>query len=201
MARFARTDIRRILGENCTDEIENALIALHLGVVDPLKDELQAFKADAEKLQTVQKELDDLKQATSDYETIKQNYEKEHNDFENFKKNVEADKALGKIKDAYKGLLKNSKVDDRRIDAILRLTDFSTMKLGKDGKLENEQALSDAIKTDWSDYIVSEGERGTDVETPPAESSGKKISREDINKIKNTKERQKAIAENLDLYE
>lgn len=45
MAKFTRTEIRAILGEACTDEIENKLVALHLGVIDPLKDDLQKYKA------------------------------------------------------------------------------------------------------------------------------------------------------------
>ncbi len=50
MAKFTRAEIRNILGEACTEEIENRLVALHLGVVDPLKDDLTKYKADAEKL-------------------------------------------------------------------------------------------------------------------------------------------------------
>ena len=61
MAKFTRAEIRKIIGESCTDEIENQLVALHLGVVDPLKDDVTRYKADAEKLPGVQKELDDLK--------------------------------------------------------------------------------------------------------------------------------------------
>ena len=55
MAKFTRAEIRKIIGENCTDEIENQLVALHLGVVDPLKDDVTRYKADAEKLPGVQK--------------------------------------------------------------------------------------------------------------------------------------------------
>ena len=50
MAKFTRAEIRRIIGEACTDEIENNLVALHLGVVDPLKDDVAKYKAEAEKL-------------------------------------------------------------------------------------------------------------------------------------------------------
>ena len=47
---FTRAEIRNILGDAHTDEIENALVALHIGVVDPLKDERDRYKAEAEKL-------------------------------------------------------------------------------------------------------------------------------------------------------
>ena len=45
MAKFTRAEIRNILGEACTEEIEKRLVALHLGVVDPLKDDLTKYKA------------------------------------------------------------------------------------------------------------------------------------------------------------
>ena len=75
MAKFTRAEIRNILGDACTEEIENRLVALHLGVVDPLKDDLTKYKADAEKLPGVQKELDDLKAAGDG--GYKEKYEKD----------------------------------------------------------------------------------------------------------------------------
>ena len=41
MSKFTRAEVRKAVGETCTDEIENALIALYLGATDPIKDELQ----------------------------------------------------------------------------------------------------------------------------------------------------------------
>ena len=55
MAKFTRAEIRNILGDACTEEIENRLVAVHLGVVDPPKDDLTKHKADTEKLSGVQK--------------------------------------------------------------------------------------------------------------------------------------------------
>lgn len=88
MAKFTRAEIRNILGEACTEEIENRLVALHLGVVDPLKDDLTKYKADAEKLPGVQKQLDDLKAAGDG--GYKEKYEKEHSAFEAFKTDITA---------------------------------------------------------------------------------------------------------------
>ena len=46
MAKFTRADLRRILGEAHTEDIENQIVALHLGVVDPLKDQIATYKND-----------------------------------------------------------------------------------------------------------------------------------------------------------
>lgn len=61
MAKFTRAEIRAIIGEACTDEIENKLVALHLGVVDPLKDDLQKYKTEAEKIPGIQRQLDEAR--------------------------------------------------------------------------------------------------------------------------------------------
>ena len=199
MAKFGRADIRKILGEACTDEIENALIALHLGVVDPLKDELNNVKADAAKIEELQKEVEKLNAEKKDGEDWKAKFEKEHADFGEYKTQIEKDKATDTVKGLYRTLLKEAKVDEKRIDSILKVTDFSTMKVDKDGKLEGADKLSESIKNDWKDFIVTVQKNGAGVETPP-DNNGTKMTREQIMQIKNTAERQKAIAENFEVF-
>lgn len=199
MARFTRADIRRIIGESCTDEMENSIIAMHIGVVDPLKDELQTAKADAAKVADLEKEIERLKTLNTDADSWKAKYEKEHADFDEYKNNIDSEKQTENLKSLYKSLLKENKVDDKRIDSILKVTDFSTLKVGKDGKLENAKELSESIKNDWGDFIVKTETKGADIETPPA-NSGNKLTKEQIMEIKDTTARQKAIAENIELF-
>lgn len=165
MPRFTRADIRSILGDAHTDEIENRLIAAHLAVVDPLKDDLAKYKTDAEKLPGVQKELDDLKAASenNEWET---KYNQEHEAFEKYKGEVAAAAQTEKVKAEYTKLLQEAGINDKRFEAILRLTDFSGMKLGEKG-LENVDKLKEAIKSDWADYIPKTHEDGAGVNNPP----------------------------------
>lgn len=165
MPKFTRGEIRNILGEAHTDEIENRLIAAHLAVVDPLKDDLQRYKADAEKLPSVQKELDDLKaaNANNEWET---KYNDEHAAFEKYKADVAAAAEIEKIKAEYRKLLQELGISEKRFDAILRLVDFSEMKLGDKG-LENADKIKESIKSDWADYIPETHEDGADVGNPP----------------------------------
>ena len=200
MAKFTRAEVRNILGEAHTEEIENKLVALHLGVIDPMKDELANAKAEIEKLDSVQKELDNLKKQAAETEDWKAKFEKEHADFDEYKGKVDKDKQEANIKTLYRALLKENRVDEKRIDSIIKVTDFSSMKVDKDGKLDGADKLSEAIKTDWKDFIFTTKEKGTDVETPPAE-DGKKMTKEEIFKIKDTTKRQEAIAQNIDLFE
>ena len=95
MAKFTRAEVRSILGDAHTEDIENRLIALHLGVVDPLKDQIQTYKTDAEKLPAVQKELDDLKaQGDGGY---KEKYEAEAKAHKEYKQKVEAEKTAASL--------------------------------------------------------------------------------------------------------
>lgn len=169
MPKFTRADIRNILGEAHTDDIENRLIAAHLAVVDPLKDDLQRYKADAEKLPGVQKELDDLKAASADNEW-ETKYNDEHTAFEKYKADVAAAAETEKVKVEYRKLLQELGINEKRFDAILRLVDFSEMKLGDKG-LEDVDKIKESIKSDWADYIPETHEDGADVGNPPNNSS------------------------------
>lgn len=194
MAKFTRADIRRIIGENCTDEIENAIIALHLGVVDPLKDDLQKAKEDAEKLPTVQKELDDLKTAQKNGEDYKLKYDALVQE--------NAEKAAKTAKtDALRKLLKDIGIADKRLDSVLKISDIGSIKLTEKGEIENADNLKESLKNEWADFIVTREEHGANPATPPQNNGGKQYtSKEEILAIKDTAERQKAIADNRNLF-
>ena len=170
------------------------------GEIDDLKEQVTTLKADAKKLPNVQKELDEATKKIADYEELQKKYDDEHKAFEDFKKDVESKNTMNAVKDAYKALLKANSVDEKRFETIMRVTDFANLKLNKDGKFDNEKELAEAIKADWADFIVTTGERGEHAETPPANSGAPKMTKDEIMKIKDTGERQKAIAENPELF-
>ena len=76
------------------------------------------------------------------------------------------------VKSAYKSLLTEAKVGEKHIDSILRVTDFSAMKLDKDGKLNDSDKLTETIKKDWSGFITTQETKGSEPETPPNSNSG-----------------------------
>ena len=164
-----------------TDEQVTAIMEEHVSVVDALKkqrDEYKAdvdkYKADAEKLSEIQKQLDEAK-GKEDY---KAKYDKEHEDFEAYKGQVAKEAEEAKVKAAYRKLLTDEKINEKRLDAVIRLTDFSGMKLDKDGNLENAEQLKKAINTEWGEYKTVTKTRGADVSTPPdVDNGGKGMSR------------------------
>lgn len=196
-----RSEIRAILGEAFTDEISDKLTALHRGIVDPLKDErddlkkqAEKFKADAEKLPAVQQELDDLK--SGDY---KAKWEKTHGEYEAYKKQVAHDAETAKIERAFRGVLKAEHISEKYHDDIVRVTDFSGKKLDKDGNLENADKIGEEVRSKWSNFKETHGTTGAQVATPPATSPAKP-TKEQIMAIKDDGARQKAIAENHELF-
>ena len=164
-----------------TDEQVAAVMEEHVAVVDALKqqrDEYKAdadkYKADAEKLPDVQKQLDALKGG----EDYKAKYEKEHTDFESYKTQVAKEAEEAKVKAAYRKLLTEEKISEKRLDAVIRLTDFSGMKLDKDGNLENADQLRKTINSEWGEYKVTTRTKNADVSTPPeVDNGGKGMSR------------------------
>ena len=95
-------------------------------------------------------------------------YDKEHADFETYKKDVASRETTAKIRSEYKKLLADCKVGEKHVDSILRVTDFSKMKLAEDGKLDGAEDLKKTISSDWSGFITSTGEKPSETpETPP----------------------------------
>ena len=181
------------------DEIINA----HVEVVDALKGERDKFKEDAEKLPKVQEELDSIK-AAAEENGGKNPFEVKYNalkeEFDTYKKGQEAKETAAKVSNAYRALLKEAGVSEKRIDAVLKVTNLESVKLDKDGNVEGKEDALKSIKTEWADFIPTKREKGADSANPPANNGGSSMTKADILKIKDAGERQKAIAENHDLF-
>lgn len=163
------------------DKIDE-IITAHTETVDALKEQRDTYKADAEKLPGVQKELDDLKAAAGDG---KENpYEKKYNDlkqeYDDYKADVTAKETAAKKAAAYRALLKEVGVSEKRLDAVLKVTGMDGIELDDKGGIKDAAKLKDSIKTEWADFIVKTGKKGADVNTPPEGGNHAAKSREEI---------------------
>ena len=148
--------------DKCAEEI----CSRHTADLDSIKEERDTYKKDAETLATVQQELDELKAKSGDtFEQKFKDMEKKYNDLV---KENEQKETTAKIKDAYKALLKEAGVSEKRLESVLKGTDISALKLDKDGKLDGADNLTKNIKTEWADFIETRGAQGADPATPPA---------------------------------
>lgn len=198
MAKFTRAEIRNILGEAHTEDLENRLIALHLGVVDPLKDQLQTYKTDAEKFTAVQKELDELKAGDGDY---KAKYEAEAKAYSEYKKQVEAEKESARNDADVLAICKEAGiVRESSLRLVAKDFDRSKIKRGEDGKITNHDDLVNSIKTDYADFVGTPGNHGTPQTTPPTGGNGTGKTKEEIYAIKDPAQRQAEMAKNLSLF-
>ena len=154
------------------DKVEE-IIGAHLETVNPLKDERDNLKEQADKAAELQKQVDELTKKGSTSEDLVKKYEDEHKAFEAYKAEIEAGKAEAAKKSAYRKLLESSGIDPKRIDAVMRVSDVSAIEVGEDGNVVDVDKLTEQIKTDWSDFVISTGTVGQRVDTPPAKQQGK----------------------------
>lgn len=153
-----------------TDEQVQAIMEEHTSVTEALKAQRDKFEADAknykveaDKVPGLEKQISDAKSG-DDFEA---KYKKEHQDFEDYKKQIAAQEQTAKVKAAYRKLLLDEKINEKRVDSVLKLTDFSEMKLDKDGNLENLDALKENIGKEWGEFKITQRERKQTVATPP----------------------------------
>ena len=198
MASFARKWLEGILDNEdlSTKEKAQQIMDGHIAVTDGLKDERDGLKEQANKAADLQKQLDDL---TANGEDFKKRFEDEHKAFEDFKKKTSADAEAAKVRSAYRKLLAGEGISEKRLDAILKVTDLSTMKLDKEGNLENAEDLKNAINNEWGEFKTTVTEVGAKVEKP-LQTGKSKMTKDEIFAIKDTAQRQKAIAENHELF-
>ena len=183
------------------DEKIDQIIDAHSETVDALKADRDAYKEDAAKLAAVQKELDELKAKGDD--GYKAKYEAEKAAHDALKADIAAKETKKAKTDAYRELLKGANIDEKRIATILRAEapTIDKIELDADGKIKNAEQYTQSIKSDWADFIVTQSAKGANTATPPANGGAATTkTKEDILKIKDAGERQKAIAENPTLF-
>ena len=157
---------RKLLkGMGLTDEQVDTIIEAHTETTDGLKKDIEKYKGDAEKLPTVQKELDDLKAAGDG--GYKEKYEKEKKAFEDFK-TAQTEKETRQAKEtAYRELLKAAGVSEKRIPAILKVTDLNGIEMDGD-KIKDADKHTQTVKTEWAEFVESSNITGANTNTPPA---------------------------------
>ena len=182
------------------EEKIDQIIEAHTETVDGFKDKVNEYKEKAEKYDGVKKELDELKDGDNDWQ---KKYEKEHSDFEAYKNDVTAKETKRTKEHAVREFLKSAGVSEKRLDAVLKVTNLDDFELDKDGKIKDADKHTETVKTEWADFIETTSTQGANTATPPANNGGTKMTKADIYKkddkgryVLSTEERQKALVEN-----
>lgn len=151
------------------------IISAHTEVTNSLKEERDSYKEQADKYSEVKKELNELKKTTAeadDKNPWKVKYDALNEEFTAYKTDIEAKKTEADKSKALRTLLKDIGISEKRIDAVAKVTDISSIKLGEDGKIVDEDKLKESLTKEWSDFIVTENEQGANVPNPPANNGG-----------------------------
>lgn len=146
------------------------IIDAHTETVNALKEERDKYRKDAEALPEVQKELDGMKEAAEKNPdgVYKQQYDDLKSEYDQYKADVEAKETAVKKKEAYRSLLKQVGVSEKRLDAVLKVSQYNSIELEKDGSVKGAEDLKKSLKEEWADFIVQEETKGAETKTPPA---------------------------------
>ena len=172
------------------------------GKIEGLEDQIKTLQSEAKEHEDTKKELADLKkQVEADAkEREGKDYDKLLKEFEDYKTEQANKEARSKKEAAYKEILKDAKIPERHFAKIIKYSDVDGLELDEKGKATNAKALLKEIKEEWGDHVEKEVDQGANQNTPPDGNGGSGMTREEIMKIKDRNERQKAISENHELF-
>jgi hypothetical protein len=187
------------------DEKIDEIINMHTETVEGLKADVAKYKADAETLPEVQRQLEkaqnDLEAGKKDSWKVK--YEAIKEEFESYK-SEQTKKATRAAKEkAYRELLKQAGVSEKRLDTVLRVSDVDSVEIDEKGAIKGADKITESIKSEWADFIQTTTIQGAQTAAPPVNSGGSAMTKADIYKkddhgryVMSAAERQKALMEN-----
>lgn len=157
------------------------IISAHTETVNAIKEERDQLKFDVENLKDLEKKFEKV---NSELETLKSgDWEKKYTDlkseYTSYKTDTETKAVKAAKESAYKQLLLDAGISDKRIASIMKVSDVDSVLLDSDGKIKDADKLTESVKTEWADFIVTKREEGAGVANPPANDGdgGKQPSR------------------------
>lgn len=148
--------------------VVDAIIEAHTGTVEALT----TARTELEALRT---ENTQLKASATDAAAEKARADKAVKDLEDFKTLTAANEKRAKLEHAYRALAQSAKIDEKRLDTVVKWARtegiIDGLKLKTDGTLEGADKLTEAITTEWADFVTDSNTRGSGPSTPPGGSS------------------------------
>lgn len=181
-----------------TDEQVDSIIEMHTETVDGLKDKLKAAEAKAADYDDVVKERDALKENSG--EDLKKKLADLKKEYADYKKDVESKATMEAKQKAVRAYLESKGITGANLEIAMRGVKDEINAAEVDGdKLKDTAALDALIGGDFKSLIVTQSKQGVPAANPP-KNGGAKPTRDEIMAIKDAAERQKAIAQNLELF-
>ena len=165
-----------------TDEQVDSIIEMHSETVDGLKEQVNTYKADAEKLPNVQKELDGLKAAgDGGWEEKAKDFEKKYNDLVAENKNKETKAAK---ESAAKAFFESKGITGNSLEIAMRGSSAEIAALELDGeKIKDSSALDALVNGTFKALVSTTTTKGANIPNPPVTTPNKAYSADDIRKM------------------
>lgn len=189
---------RKLLkGMGLSEEQIDSIIDAHTDSLEGLQNKVKSLETDAAQAKDLKKQLEDLK-GGKDW---KAEHDKVKKELDDYRAEQQGKELSAKKRAAYKALLEKEKIDPKRIDTVLKADRDKIEALELDGDtVKDADKLTEGIKADWSDFVVNTVKKGVNNAKPPKSEGGGSMTKEEIMAIKDTAQRQAAIAEHHELF-
>lgn len=183
------------------DKIDE-IITAHTDTVNALKEQLKTAEANAEKVKEVQKELDDYKKDLKDKYRTKEDYDKLSKEFNDYKADVTGKEAAAAKEKAVRAYFEGKGIKGANLEIAIKGSRDEINGIDLDGeKIKDTKVLDELIGGTFAGLVSKQASRGAKTDNPPENGgNGTVKTKADIMKIKDAGERQKAIAENIELF-
>ena len=163
------------------DKVQDQIIERHNEVLNDIKAERDKYKEDAEGKDEIQKQLDELKKKQSEkdgepseLEKVKKDLADKTAEYEKYKADIEAKETKVKKEEAFRKLLKDAGISEKRIDIVVKASpsEIDSIAFDKEGNIKDSDKLTASVKETWADFVVTQQQGGAQVQNPPAGNGG-----------------------------
>ena len=160
----------------------------------------ERYKTKLSELDSLKTKLQDAEDNVTTAEKWKTKYEETEKAFSDFKEK-QTEEATKTAKDkAYRALLKEIGLSSKYHDRAMKGISYNELSLDENGNLVDSDKITASIKKEWGDCIGKESSKGADTATPPNNTGGKAMTKEEIMAIENKSERHKMMKEHHELF-
>lgn len=184
-----------------TDEQVDSIIDMHTETVDALKEQIKTAQKRAADLEGIEKQFEEFKANNS--EDYKGRYEAEHKAFEDYKAEQQKKETHAAKEAAARKYFKDAGIDGANLEIAMRGAREEIDALEIEGEaIKDSKSLESLVKGTYAGLVITREKRGAQTSTPPTQAGGgaTTMTKAEIMKIKDTAARQKAIAENIELF-
>lgn len=196
---------RKLLkGMGLTDEQVDTIIDAHRETVDGLKDQLETAQDGAKDLDGLRKQLE---QAQADLAAAKKDgWEDKYNgvkkEFDEYKAGITAKETKAAKERAVRAYFEGKSITGDNLEIAMRGSGAEIDAVELDGdKIKDPSALDALVKGAFAKLVTATTVKGAQTATPPTNTGGGVVTKDQIFQIKDRAERRAAIAQNMNLFE